>query len=143
MKPPLWKRLVLALLRPKYRITILVGLLTLASPLIHRAYVFRGIPDVGHPFDVHAFGTVELPDEENAYVEYADAQKLLTEFEDLLAGFDSEAYDKAVEDLHKVLDEGLMAPTPIISRWDEANRRHWRHRPTTAIKADFLRNWTS
>jgi hypothetical protein len=47
------------------------------------AWVWRegklwGLPDVGDPFDVKAFGTVALPEDENAYVLYQEASRLLT-----------------------------------------------------------------
>ena len=52
-------------------------LLALTVPFAYRGYRIAGLPDIGHPFDVEEFGTVEISDDENAFVEYRLAWKAL------------------------------------------------------------------
>ncbi len=43
----------------------------------HRSYVMWGLPDAPDPFDVKAFQVEQIPDAENAYPAYVDAQRRL------------------------------------------------------------------
>jgi hypothetical protein len=72
LAPLLWlerargrRRLALALLY--------LAILAVAGLFAWWALSLRGLPDVGDPFDVAAFGTVRLPDDQNAFVLYRQA----------------------------------------------------------------------
>jgi hypothetical protein len=58
------------------------GLATLAAAMagslaLLRATSLRGLPDIGHPFDLVRFGTVDLPDDQNAFTFYRRAHERL------------------------------------------------------------------
>src|SRR5262245_52647135 len=59
------KRVVLAL--AYLLVLVVVGLLGWRAASLSR------LPDVGDPFDVAAFGTVAIPDDENAFILYGQA----------------------------------------------------------------------
>jgi len=57
---------------------IAVGLIAMASVWLWRVRGLDGLPDVGDPFDVAAtVRPIEIPDDENAYVSYSEAVRLL------------------------------------------------------------------
>lgn len=105
------QRVLLTLGRPKVGIPLAVALLLIAAPFAYRASRLAGLPDPGHPFDVEAFGTVEISEEENAFIEYEKAAGLLVDF----AG-DSKELDRA-------LAEGWPATTVPVRQWLEDNRQ--------------------
>ncbi|MCH7688306.1 MAG: hypothetical protein IH899_16765, partial [Planctomycetes bacterium] len=74
-------RWLLFLLSPKVAIPLMILLALLTAPFMYRMHRINMLPDIGDPFDVEAFGTVEITDEENAFVEYRAASKLLREME--------------------------------------------------------------
>ena len=88
-----WKRGLLILLNPKVGIPLAIALLVLSGPFVYRSHQLSGLPDPGDPFDVEAFGTVEISDDENAYVEYRAAAALIVP----LKTSDNTALDKALE----------------------------------------------
>lgn len=75
--PPEQKRSILAtLLRPKVAIPVSLVVLLLLSPLIIRGWFLRGVPDIPEPFDAEPILALEIPDAENAYVDYRLASSL-------------------------------------------------------------------
>lgn len=82
-----------------------------ASLLVYRESRLWGLPDIGDPFDVEAFGTMELADEENAALEYRTADKLIPDFE-----------DPNSDKLQETLEKGWSSATPEIRQWLEENR---------------------
>ena len=62
-------RLLLFLLSPKVAIPLMILLGLLAAPFMYRMQRINKLPDIGDPFGVEAFGTGEITDEENAFVE--------------------------------------------------------------------------
>ena len=59
-------------------LAIAVGLIALLSVWMWKVRSLEGLPDVGDPFDVAAaLRPIEIPDEENAYVAYSEAKRLL------------------------------------------------------------------
>lgn len=77
MDTPRRIRWVLLLFRPKVTIPAVLVLMLCAAPFAYRALQIAGLPDIGDPFDVTAFGTVLVPAAENAFVDYAAAASLL------------------------------------------------------------------
>lgn len=64
-------------LHPKVALPLtLLGLL-LAAPFLYRGYRISRVPDIGDPFDVEAFGTVDIAPADNAITQYALATTLL------------------------------------------------------------------
>ncbi len=51
----------------------LLAVAAVGSFLVWRATSLRAIPEIGEPFDTKAFGTVDLPDEWNAFTYYRQA----------------------------------------------------------------------
>ncbi len=62
--------------RRRRRLLAVVGFLAVAAAgsfLVWRATSLRAIPEIGEPFDTKAFGTVDLPDDWNAFTYYREA----------------------------------------------------------------------
>jgi hypothetical protein len=65
-----------------------VASLALLSVWIWRVRGLGGLPDVGDPFDVaEALRPIEISDEDNAYVAYSEARRLLTRVTDTVRQF--------------------------------------------------------
>ena len=105
------KRVLLTLLHPKVGIPLIVVLLMLSAPFVFRARQIAGLPDPGDPFDVEAFGTVEITPEENAFVEYASATAILVP----LATTND-------DDLSKAMEGGWSAASEEVRKWVSDNR---------------------
>ena len=121
-KPSRKVRLLLFLLSPKVASPLMILLALSAAQFMYRTYQINKLPDIGDPFDVKAFGTVEIPDEENAFVEYRAASKLLVELKRTSTSYD---------ELNKALDEGWSTASEDIRKWVEDNRpamELWRRR---------------
>ena len=61
------------------RVLLVVGLIAITaigSFLIWRGASLRGVPDLGDPFDAQALGTIDVPDDENAFTDYRRAVAL-------------------------------------------------------------------
>jgi hypothetical protein len=77
-------RWLLFLLSPKVAISLMILLTLLLAPFIYRTHRINQLPDIGDPFDVVAFGTVEISDEDNAFVEYREASSQFADFDEVL-----------------------------------------------------------
>lgn len=86
-------RVAFFILRPQVGVPVAIVLILLSLPFLYRVRQLRGLPDIGEPFDVEAFGTVDIAAEDNAYVEYRAAVSALV---DCTAS--TEAFDKAMEE---------------------------------------------
>lgn len=64
-------------LHPKVALPLLFLGLLLVSPFLYRGYRIASVPDIGDPFDVEAFGTVDIAPADNAITQYALASTLL------------------------------------------------------------------
>ena len=93
----------------------LVG--AVAAPVLHRRIQLVGLPDIGAPFDIQEFGTVELEDGENAALYYQAA--IPPEQRDYIGVDDTEP---AVDELDAVLDLGWSHATPEVKEWLKSNR---------------------
>ena len=66
------------LLNPKVAIPVAFVLAILLWPLIFRYSHLARVSDIGDPFDVEAFCSVNVPDDENAFTLYRQAAVALT-----------------------------------------------------------------
>lgn len=73
METPRRKHLLVKLLQPKVGVPLIIGLSILSAILAYRNSRLNGLPDIGTPFDVEKSGTIEITDDENAFVEYNQA----------------------------------------------------------------------
>jgi hypothetical protein len=66
---------------PLRRGLVLAGmvLLACASAVIYRHSQLRGLPDIGHPFDVETLGRVDIDPADNAAADYTLAARLMSE----------------------------------------------------------------
>jgi len=99
--------------RPWWIIGGMVALLIIAAPFAYRGYRISGLPDIGHPFDIEEFGTVDIPDAENAFVEYRLAVNSFIEISDA----DSEDWIDALE-----TETPWADVKPNVRKWLEDNR---------------------
>ena len=106
------RRGILRRLMNRWVIVPLVFLLLLLGALFgFRAYRIAGLPDIGDPFDVEAFTSVEVNDEKNALIEYKAAGELLVPLP--LEHFDARS---------KALEEGWASADAHIRQWVADNR---------------------
>lgn len=75
-RPPRW----LLLFKPKVGIPLAILIVLASIPLAVRSWRISSLPHIDEPFDVEAFCSVTIPDEENAFVEYREAFDLFVEF---------------------------------------------------------------
>ncbi len=87
-----------------YSAIVLLG--SVSASLVFRSGQLYGVPDIGSPFDEERFGTVELADSENAFLEYE---------------FASPTKDPA--DIENVITGGWSNATPEIVEWLATNRK--------------------
>lgn len=106
-------------LHPKVALPLtLLGLL-LAAPFLYRGYRISRVPDIGDPFDVEAFGTVNIAPADNAMTQYALATTLLRKR--VYSGTDldleemarSHGWSHASEAVMKWLDDNQ----PALAEW--------------------------
>jgi len=134
-----FERFLLWALNPKVAIPLLILLVLLTAPFVYRSSQLAGLPDIGDPFDVEAFGTVEISDEENAFVEYIDATPLLVltaiEPHTALEKVQAAGWSAADEDIRTLLDDNRAA----MILWREGTQKPdaLYHQPHT-IRFDTL-----
>lgn len=105
------QRVLLTLGKPKVGLPLAVALVVITVPLAYRASRLAGLPDPGPSFDVKAFGTVEITDEENAFVEYEKAAGLLVDF----------SGDR--KEFNRALAEGWPVASEPVRKWLADNRQ--------------------
>lgn len=77
-----------------------------------RGLALRGLPDVGHPFDVKKDGHLDITDDRNAYIDYLGAIRLMTRS---TPGPISDA-------MQAVFKNGWGKATPELVAWLDTNR---------------------
>lgn len=107
-------------LHPKVALPLTLLGLVLVAPLLYRGYRISRIPDIGDPFDVIAFGAVEISPADNAMTQYVHASTLLRKRAySGSTGFDdeekarTEGWTFASKDVTKWLDENQ----PALAEW--------------------------
>jgi hypothetical protein len=118
-----FERFLLWALNPKVAVPLLIVVVLLAAPFIYRSSQLAGLPDIGDPFDVEAFGTVEISDDENAFIEYIDATALLVltaiEPHTALEKVQAAGWSAADEEIRSLLDDNRAA----MNVWREGTRK--------------------
>ena len=101
-------------LHPKVALPLtLLGLL-LAAPFLYRGYRISRVPDIGDPFNVEAFGTVNIAPADNAMTQYALATTLLRK-----RGYSGNA-DLEIEE--KARTQGWTFASEAVAKWLDDNQ---------------------
>jgi hypothetical protein len=101
---------------------IALGLAAMIAISIWRLRSLDGIPDVGDPFDVNqAIRSVEVPDEENAYVLFGEATQELIPLPAAMAKVDFPAmtWSKSAQAVRDYLEQNR----PAIETWRRGSER--------------------
>ncbi|MAG94928.1 MAG: hypothetical protein CMJ48_14470 [Planctomycetaceae bacterium] len=106
------QRITLALLKPRVAIPLLLLALLLITPLIYRGSRLFGLPDIGPPFDVEKYGTVQIDPGDNAFEFYKKASALLAE----------PARPIGNDEYRRGLDFGWRAASEDVQTWVIDNR---------------------
>ncbi len=123
--------LLLRLLKWRYVIPLMLFVGLLLSPFIYYRHLIDGIPDIGDPFDVEAFGTVVIADEDNARLDFDAAVAMLVPLPKI-PGRELQG------ELFDAVDEGWPSATQEIRQWVEDNRPALERWKVGTDKSDFL-----
>jgi hypothetical protein len=105
-----------------FTLAVVAALVTLAAISVWRMRSLDDLPDVGDPFDVAlALRPISLPDEDNAFVSYVEARRMLTM---LTAGIDrlmrkTSTWSSADEKVRDYLEKNR----PALEKWREGSER--------------------
>ena len=114
-EPSILWRWITTLLKPKVGIPLAILLAIVLAPFAIRGHRLAAVPDIGPPFDVNRFVSTEIPDSENAYVEYQKASLLLTSSH-------KSHHRLPEEELESALTNGWDAASDEIREWVNKNR---------------------
>ena len=110
-------------LHPKVALPLTLFGLLLIAPFLFRGYRISRIPDIGDPFDIQAFGTVEIAAADNAITQYALAVRLFHERTTFNADEDEKilehGWSHASADVRKWLDDNQ----PALAEWRKGTER--------------------
>ncbi len=98
-------------------VPVVVLSLVVLSVFAYRLSQLRGVPDIGHPFDVEAFGTVDIDPADNANADY-----------DRAVGWMTMSSEPDGKDLDKVFDGTWSDASLEVRRWlgdNEAILKLW------------------
>lgn len=98
-------------LHPKVALPLTLLILLLAAPFLYRGYRISRVPDIGDPFDVEAFGTVEITPADNAMTHYALAVKSLRK-----------PIGAAPDDLENAIEHGWAQTSEPLRKWLDDNQ---------------------
>jgi len=108
-RTPWW----LTLFKPKVGIPLAILIVLASIPLAIRSWRISSLPHIDEPFDVEAFCSVTIPDDENAFVEYRKAFGLFFEFSGTQNDWNS--YDALIR------GNCDSAPPPVFVAWLKVN----------------------
>ena len=110
-------------LHPKVALPLTLFGLLLIAPFLFRGYRISRVPEIGDPFDVQAFGTVEIAASDNAITQYALAARLFHERTTFNADEDEKilehGWSHASADVRKWLDDNQ----PALAEWRKGTER--------------------
>lgn len=121
------RSLLISLLRPRVAIPAILLVVLIGGPFVFRESRVLGLPDMGHPFDVDAFGTVAIPPGENAFDDYDSADGLLIQ-----------PSNEVNDELGDVMEVGWVAASADVRDWLEVNRPTLAHWKQATAKSRFL-----
>lgn len=98
---------------------LLFGLLL--APVFYFQAQVAAIPDIGEPFDVQAYQSHVVPDEENAFTLYREAAQQLVPLERAFPN-DEPRQNAAFESIEAALKQGWGAASADLRGWLELNR---------------------
>lgn len=128
-KPPRWFRILVN----RYTFILFCIICLAVAPFAYRGYVLSQVPYIDEPFDLEEFGTVEVPDNENAHLDYKEATILFVDRQ--RHGFSEDDEAKLAE----LLDGGTWdLATPAIVDWLEKNQSALKRWKVGAQKSDYL-----
>ncbi|MEX1232958.1 MAG: hypothetical protein WEB58_22105 [Planctomycetaceae bacterium] len=119
------------LLRWRYVIPAIVVVGLILSPFVYFQRLVSNIPDIGDPFDVEAFGTVKIADEDNAWLDFEAAIDMLVPLPKI------PGRDLSTE-MSDAIDNGWPTATPEIRQWVDDNRPALERWKAGTEKSDFL-----
>src|SRR5262245_25467628 len=106
-------------LHPKVAVPLTLLTLLVLAPFLYRSFRIASVPEIGDPFDVEAFGTVNIAPADNAMTHYAVAAALYVD-----AGYSSasaDEHEKSVkfgwEQTCELLRKHLAANEPALVEW--------------------------
>ena len=103
---------IVYLLQPKLAIPLLLMLLLVSAPLVYRSIRLSRVPPADEPFDIKSVLEFEVPDSDNAFVEYRAASLLLV----------SRGPKANIDDFEKAQSDGWEHATEPVRNWLDANR---------------------
>ena len=104
-------------LHPKVALPLILFGLILFSPLFYRAHRINSVPAIGEPFDVQAFGAVDIAPADNAMTQYTAAVGLYLEYSGIPAAEIVNAFDYGWEQTSEPLRKHLAANEPALAEW--------------------------
>lgn len=124
-EPPHKPSRLLWWLHPKVALPLILFGLILFSPLSFRAHRINSVPDIAEPFDISAFGTVNIAPDENAITQYAVAVGLYVDagFTSIPSGDTEKAFEGGWEQTSEPLRKWLAANEPALSEWRKGTER--------------------
>ena len=112
-------------LHPKVALPLILFGVILFSPLSYRAHRINSVPAIGEPFDVQAFGAVDITPADNAMTQYAVAVGLYLD-----AGYSSIPADEIInafefgwEQTSEPLRKHLTANEMALTEWRKGTAR--------------------
>jgi hypothetical protein len=102
---------------------IILTLFVVIAPFAFRGAQIAELPDVGDPFDVVAFGTVAIKEEDNAFPLYANATAKLTELNWELRDSAFDALETGWQDVPAEVKQWHQDNQPALAMWREAASR--------------------
>lgn len=105
-------------------VLVLTALLLLLLPFVIRAWRLRGIPEFPEPFETRAILEYSVPDRENAYTDYRNADSLYTQptddVKELRTRIFEEDWSLANKEIQEFLDENNQA----LLAWKQGTARN-------------------
>ncbi len=106
-------------LQPKVALPLVLFAIILFSPLIFRAHRINSVPDIAEPFDLNAFGTVDIDPADNAMTQYKAAVGLYLNagLTGIPASEAEKAFEISWEQTSEPLRKWLAANEPALAEW--------------------------
>ncbi len=112
-------------LHPKVALPLILFGLILFSPLSYRAHRISSVPVIGEPFDVQAFGAVDIAPADNAMTQYAVAVGLYVDagYKTIPEDENKKAVEYGWEQTSEPLRKHLTANETALTEWRKGTER--------------------